>query len=262
LTLEQQTVEEYFLVAWHMTRIDGVRAKIKRAKKHIDEFESLADSYIHGDFCTIGAKPKHYPGNLVIYVTRIDPIPEDIPLIFGDAVHNLRSALDHLAWQLVEAGGGTPSKDTYFPISKTPEGYKSAIGKGDIDKMPLGAEKELALVQPYATGDNTLWHLHKLDIADKHRLVITCAHVAASWGLKKPSVSLGTLGLRIPLEAGAEITNIPADTYEKSKDNIRFAYDITFGQSEILSGELVFETLNKMFDWLMIIADRFEPFLA
>ena len=37
-------------------------------------------------------------------------------LILGDLLHNLRSALDHLAWQLVVDGGGTPSQDTNFPV--------------------------------------------------------------------------------------------------------------------------------------------------
>ena len=43
------------------------------------------------------------------------PIPVDLSLVIGDAVHNLRSALDHLAWQLVLANGQTPTTQTAYP---------------------------------------------------------------------------------------------------------------------------------------------------
>jgi hypothetical protein len=40
----------------------------------------------------------------------------------NDAVHNLRSALDYLAWQLVEVNGNTPNEKTCFCIGSARTG--------------------------------------------------------------------------------------------------------------------------------------------
>lgn len=59
------------------------------------------------------------------YVLRIKSVPdcysfvEEVSLVVGEIVHSLRSALDHLAWQLAcEFSGGTPVNPTRvsFPI--------------------------------------------------------------------------------------------------------------------------------------------------
>jgi len=47
-------------------------------------------------------------------------LPFDALAAAGDIVHNLRSALDHLAFQLVLAGGHTPTTETAFPVGKSP----------------------------------------------------------------------------------------------------------------------------------------------
>ena len=39
-------------------------------------------------------------------------------LVLGDCAHNLRSALDYLAHELVRANGGNPDEDTEFPVSR------------------------------------------------------------------------------------------------------------------------------------------------
>jgi hypothetical protein len=38
------------------------------------------------------------------------------PAIAGDVFHNLRTALDHVAWQFVLLEGGTPNETTTFPL--------------------------------------------------------------------------------------------------------------------------------------------------
>jgi hypothetical protein len=43
--------------------------------------------------------------------------------IVGDVVHNLRSALEHLAWQIVDANGGAVGTDVKFPIYKVERDY-------------------------------------------------------------------------------------------------------------------------------------------
>jgi hypothetical protein len=49
-------------------------------------------------------------GSASLYVSDVKSVPDDISPIIGDAIHNLRTALDYLMWQLVESGGGVPDK--------------------------------------------------------------------------------------------------------------------------------------------------------
>jgi hypothetical protein len=47
-------------------------------------------------------------------VWRMAAVPESIPLITGDAAHNIRSALDHLAWSAVPLP--QRRRQTCFPV--------------------------------------------------------------------------------------------------------------------------------------------------
>jgi hypothetical protein len=106
--------------------------------------------------------------------------------MFGDAIHNLRSALDHLVWQLVLLNGKTPSGANQFPICDTGATYWSA-GWKDGKKTRSTREWRLegvsdaqkALIdemQPYRTrvppgAVHALSALRDLSNYDKHRLI-------------------------------------------------------------------------------------------
>jgi hypothetical protein len=94
-------------------------------------------------------------------------------LAVGDAIHNLRSALDHLAYQLVDIGteGKGPFEDVYFPISRNAAIYEKAKVRkvAGMVKEAIGA---IDAVKPYGGGNDLLWDLHRFDILDKHRLLI------------------------------------------------------------------------------------------
>jgi len=246
-----------------MARIDGIRLKIERAKKHIRDLDSGIRMFCDSEPYTLGIEPKTQIQHVALYVSSVEPIPDEIHLMIGDAVHNLRSSLDHLVWQLVEAGGGTPNKDTYFPICKSPQQYASAIGKGEINKMPMGAEKVLRSVQPYITGDDTLWHVHELDRIDKHRLVLTTAMALNCWSIVLgPGREITFPETPVPLERGYEVVNVPAPTYHRqAHKGFKLGLDVAFGKSEIVAGKPVLKTLNHMADFVGGVVSTFVRFL-
>jgi hypothetical protein len=200
-----------------------------------------------------------------IRLATVNPLPHCIPIIAGDAVHNLRSALDHLAWQLVEAGGGNPNDRTSFPIitadAKAGQRYASAVGQGEMAKMKPGALNLLESIQPYKSGDDTLAAIHQLDIWDKHRLIVAVHATLGAWGLKNPKIWLSDLGFGKPIEVGDEICRIPQYTWEESHKNIRFGFYCAFGGPGIVQGKSVLETLNKMADVATLIVGSFKEFL-
>ena len=250
-----------------MDRVSRVRLKIKRAEKHIDDLEIAIQRFIDSKPYKIGAKPHPVVAieHTTLFIEEVKPVPNDIALILGDAIHNLRSALDHLAWQLVEAGGGTPSKETYFPICETPQQYASALGKGEIKRMRTGAEKVLSSVQPHQTSDQTLWLLHQLDIVDKHRLLLTIGAFMDKWGV---DFAVGkTMWLSdhrfVPLVAGNDITNILTSTYNKHlPEQFALGLDMAFGEPEVAEGDLVLQTVKKLLAFVNGLVSRFQQFLV
>ena len=72
-------------------------------------------------------------------------------VLLGDALHNLRSALDHLVWQLIRLDSGKDgTTDSQFPISSTGAGYWSITKKG----APSTRDRMLRGVNDDAPGDH------------------------------------------------------------------------------------------------------------
>jgi hypothetical protein len=83
----------------------GPRLKVERAKKHIDDFNQEIIEFTGRDPYGIIEDRDSQPGKLVIrYVVRAPP-PHTWPLLVGDAIHNLRSALDLLACDIMQMHG-------------------------------------------------------------------------------------------------------------------------------------------------------------
>lgn len=119
---------------------------------------------------------------LVTNVPGVDPM---ISVIVGEIVHLVRSALDHLAWQLVVLDGGQPNDYTQFPVYDTPTNAKGnprtvTIQPGIMNQAVLNALVDMQPFQRPQYGepatDSMLWVLHRLDIIDKHRLLLTAVH--------------------------------------------------------------------------------------
>lgn len=91
----------------------GVWSKVERAKRHIDDLETRIIAYYALKPYLVAEYDDLNLGHHIYQLAGVDPaMPEDIPLIIGDAVHNLRSALDHLACLMVVK----PDGNTAFPV--------------------------------------------------------------------------------------------------------------------------------------------------
>lgn len=118
-----------------MTQIDltSARAKLQHAEAHITVLRTFIDTARAQEENQLDVSAELDPATDQ-YILRISstpdltPIAEKVSLIVGDILHNLRSALDHLAWQLAcVAARGTPAKpkDVIFPICDPPQRGKT-----------------------------------------------------------------------------------------------------------------------------------------
>jgi hypothetical protein len=151
------------------TPFKHARLKLARGRKHIADLEQ-GIAYFLSQKPHVAIIAEQSLGLLGtryhMHTYCVVEMQDELPLIFGDAVHNLRVALDVLANDAV-ALSGTPPKDVYFPFGKDPEHLEDMIKK----KMKGAAPDAKALVRslkPYDGGNDALRALHDLDIKDKH----------------------------------------------------------------------------------------------
>ncbi len=191
--------------------LTGVELKLRRADRHIAELRALLEPVAAIASNSIVSEPDVDPSKLIYRVMDVPPIDPAASVIIGDVLHNLRSALDHLAGQLLfHDSARPPTRETQFPIYESAVDRKGlprdvTIKPGIRDKQILAALKD---IQPYARGHEpageALWIVHQLNIIDKHRLLLTVVHAInldrpAWYGLSEgdpqPAISLNVAPL-------------------------------------------------------------------
>ena len=163
-----------------MPSLDGPRLKCERAKEHLDNLTAeIAAYYSRKPYAISRDVHPEDPTRQVFRLNVREEPPLRLGIILGDVVHNLRSALDHLAFQLalVHTPMMTPKEETRieFPIYKDSTLFNTE-GLRKIDKLSPAAQNEIKSLQPYHRGKDAelhfLWLVHSADIIDKHRQIV------------------------------------------------------------------------------------------
>lgn len=249
-------------------RLIGPQAKIERAQKHIQDFNVARGDFIGNAYRVLREEdPK--TRDLVYRVSAESHAPErlrGLALVIGDAVHNLRSALDLLAWQLVEANGGTPTRWTSFPIADSPNEFESG-GPNKIKGASEEAVELLRRVRPYKGGYDALWRLHRLDATDKHRILLTVgtSHQATEFVYPLGRTTFGPITLKVrrpkTVVDGEEIYRVAAayrESTEKQPEP-KFAFDVAFAEPGIVNGEAVIPTIHQLVSVVQGVLKLFAP---
>ena len=231
-----------------------------------------------------------------MFETFLDEPPEvplDARLLIGDVVHSLAAALDHLVYQLSlsnQVAIGTPDPVAVCDEHKTHFPIYAAIDKDSLKtlekRLKLMAQTPADLIramQPYkrqeldpsmiATED-PLWILFKLDVIDKHRVVLaTNEHVAtnkvtvAVEGHEPKEFSMPELQWQ-PFKADAPIFSftVPAG-YEldpKVRLNLDLLLSIRFAETGLwCDGKPVIELLRKLIEFIKkAVVGRLAPHIS
>jgi len=162
--------------------LDPIRLKIARANKHLHTLDHELGTFLE-PYTNPGLIDHRFDGTW--HIVSLNPvIKEPVPLLFsiicGEAVHNLRSALDYLVWQLVLVEGNKPDRWNSFPIYSKTEDFESKVRfpkdpkRGPLHGIALDGEA-WALIegeQPYHSRvprEHYLATLALLSNVDKHR---------------------------------------------------------------------------------------------
>jgi hypothetical protein len=222
-------------------RMSGVREKIKRAEKHIEDFKTRLRLFMDSKPYALRVDVEIESANPTVHIIKADPVPPDLLTIAGDAIHNFRSSLDHLACALVRAHGNEPSKYVEFPILEGPittAKIESAFA-GKVQGMRENVQDAIRAIHPYQGGNNTLWRLHRLDVIDKHKMLVAAlGNITAVNGF--PPIEdkwdgnrwVGVAGVPLVLEEGQQFT-FPGAKVDKSTP---FFAEVVFNQSDVAEG--------------------------
>jgi hypothetical protein len=154
-------------------RLDLISVKVERAQEHLASLSAEVRAYLESKPYAVGFKRDPESRRLIYFVAGVRPTPRRLSALLGDTIHNLRSALDHLAFQLVSVGTGkSPSSHVYFPIADDRAKYIEQRRRQLKGATP-SAIAVVDSLNPYKGGNDELWLLHKLNNLDKHRVLIT-----------------------------------------------------------------------------------------
>lgn len=243
-------------------RFESARQKLARAGKHIDDLEAEISAFWATQPYEVELDERSEPGPGCYRVARMQALPESIFLITGDAVHNIRSALDHFACAAVPR----PDRATAFPTWSRPDGTAPTATqwRNRIEQVLGGASPLLISairgLEVWETGrDYLLWAIHELDRVDKHRLLISVATVNTGIGLHGDSYELATVkrfsGFAAdkplllertawtPLTQGSVLLNL-ADGLDLDASRVTFTVDVALAEPEVLKGHSVVAELR------------------
>jgi len=97
--------------------LQGCDAKVRRARAHLDALYKEIGGFIESEPHEIVSEFDSETITRTVHLRVLkEPDETTWALLLGDFVHNLRSALDHLIWQLVLLSDAKPGEHNQFPI--------------------------------------------------------------------------------------------------------------------------------------------------
>jgi len=157
----------------------SAQLKVERAGEHIQQFEAYTAETFGGKQFAPYQTTSFVDPNTGEYIEKVSAVPEimeRLALICGDAVHNLKSALDYAWRDVTHADSIVPVHKNKFPVYPTREHLEKFIeSRKEQPSIVRMSDRLLNLIKPYKGGNvigGLIYALHQLDIRDKHQLLI------------------------------------------------------------------------------------------
>ena len=228
-----------------MHPLESAFRKVSRGVHHRNETNRLIKEFVKTQPYALRVEFDAHSGDKLFIVDKVRRTPPlSIAIACADAIYNFRSALDHLAWQLVLINDSRPSERTAFPICDTRERW-SRSWKNKTKGM---SDPAIALIKSYQPCFQTYYYqaqwaswLENLCNLDKHRhLHITLAGTTGGlWSHPIP------FDCRHYIHQGAIKDGTVVASIEKAHSDVDFGFfgDIAFADPGPAAHELVFPTL-------------------
>lgn len=157
-----------------MPQPDGPALKIARARHHINDLVEQALSYYKNGNYRVLVQDNPQVGVRHLLTVIKEPVVDMFSPVVGDAIHNLRAALDLVVYEIVFPLL-TPEDDETriaFPMPRSEAGLAKVFSKDAMSRTPKAVQDEIVKSCHPTKGDAEILALHQLDIRDKHRVLL------------------------------------------------------------------------------------------
>lgn len=159
------------------------KLKVERARKHFSELETETAAFLESRPARFEARVTDGPGtrrfDFTLHFRQPGPL---FGAIIGDLIHNLRTALDLAACDLVrwrESNADANVRYVYFPMCARADELEATIGKREFNRAGIAAVDIIRELRPHRDGHPLMRAIHDLDVQDKHTaLIVTPISIA------------------------------------------------------------------------------------
>jgi hypothetical protein len=242
---------------------DSAKQKIERADHHIAELERQFAAFIAKKPNRLSIQPNP-TGSLTLSVRFVEKLPRAIAPIIGDAIHNLRSALDHATWEFVGRDHGTQNRYLKFPTGDSRISFESSCD--GIETPSQWVIDTVKATEAFIGGKGTdLYNLNQLDNADKHieitpvlRAVIHPRyHVVDKNGVTHRTIERQTLVADRDLDV-VILAEIPAGFSPELDNDAQFIPSVFFSHPDVPIASPAISTLRRYSDAVALVIESFE----
>jgi hypothetical protein len=239
------------------SRLALVRAKVERAKQNLADMETRLEEFYSNMSVSV-----EDPDVTHAFVNRDEPVRTtfDALCAASDVVNNLRAALDHLVFQLIDVHSPNSPPKVFerccFPICDDFAGYESAKGR-KVEGISPAAMKILDACKPYKGSGNPLWEIDELNNIGKHRLILTVGKDVFCWAEWIGQMSMNEwfrYKFSNPHFAGIY-------GYTKVNQDGDFPGQKSVGEFQIINRNALLPKLHQFVDFVDALIDKFLPVL-
>lgn len=245
--------------------MESPRFKVKWANRHIDRL--IADSTpLSRDLYEVvnaparSTAPLANPDRFELTYRPKQPIGKHFGALVGDAVNNLREALDYWMNNALMAVGNP--KKIHFPFVEKWEDLKNSRYYPIIEKaFPEAADFILKNVKPCRDTNLPLWAASSICNFNKHNDFVPVISVV---NVENLNARIGTNTLSncsFGGDANHPIKILSADTPIAVDENFRTVIEIHFPEGVVFEGKPVIPTLKNISETVSETLDALEVFI-
>jgi hypothetical protein len=143
-------------------------AKLRRARTHVKEIAERLKGFLNEEPWSIDTEPGRTPNESAYRLRVRKQVPADLLTVIGDAIHNMRSSLDSVAYEFARhhlGGQLTPDQEalTEFPIKQDGFSFDEwfTVRRRSCVRSELYGDREreaLRCVQPFWMSEEAAEH--------------------------------------------------------------------------------------------------------
>lgn len=212
------------------------KALIHRARENRVEFNNRAKAFIETKPYTQFIDPEPETGFYLLKIRLTQEFPDAITAVAGDALKNLRDALDQiLCASLLVLRPKTSQSGVYFPFGDDAASLEYAIAKG-CEKFPPEIKAIVRNFNPHKGGDAVFWALSRFAKV-KHRSLFELGTEIDSVEVNLLEVMFGSAPIRPYWDSAKKELVISRTTKDREPGyDLDTAFHIAFGDVEAVGG--------------------------